>query len=359
MAAFDISAMSARTPEEASGVNDLIFKTLREDPRLTELYSVITGIEFDKRIPIIGLLSDIMEKKAGDCAFPEGGIIDIIEKTWTPGTAVQEQRLCKDTTETKFQFWQNNSSDLLERYDLTNSGEMNYLIAQVVEGMARAILRIADFSDTAAALVSGAGKITTALGASGVARMNIIDGIWTQAFVSEAAGDTPLVPIAENALGSYAAQLALASDTAKNVFTAMILQGKDEVRNASNSRIMCTRTLFDNYFVWLTENGFDTALSVEEKAYRVIKLKAYGVEIVERPDWDATIQTYFDNGTTYDLPHRAMFVSKDNLLIGTPSQKALESFSSHYSQDLAKVIVREEIRLDAKIALDEGLVVAY
>ena len=73
MAVFDITAMSARSVEEAKEVSDLIFKAVTEDKELSSLYSLVTGIEFDKKIPIIGTLSDIMVSKGADCVFPEGG----------------------------------------------------------------------------------------------------------------------------------------------------------------------------------------------------------------------------------------------------------------------------------------------
>lgn len=357
MAVFDISAMSARTPQEATEVSQMIFKKIREDRTVQDLYSLITGIEFDQHIPIIGRLSDIMETKSGDCAFPEGGEVIVTEKTWTPRTALQEQRLCKDATEAKFKFWQSNNSDLVARYDLTNSGELNYLIFLIEDAVKKAIMRIADFADTSASLVAGGGKITDALGASGVARMNTIDGLWKQFIAIGTANADQYVAISENALTTKTAQLALASDTAKNTFESMILGASEDV--PQDAVIMCTRSLYDNYFKWLVDNNFDTAAAVETKDYRSVVLAQYGVTIIERRDWDRTIKAYFDNGTTYDLPHRAVYTSKENLLIGVPSEDSLSSFSSHYSEDLLKNIVREEIKLDAKVALDEAVMVAY
>lgn len=357
MAVFDISAMAVRGVEEVSDVSQMIFKAITEDKKVQDLYSVITGIEFDRRIPIIGTLTDIMETKSADCSFPEGGEVVVTEKTWTPRTALQEQRLCKDATEDKFKFWQSNNANLVERYDLTNSGELNYLIYLVADAMAKAVVRISDFADTSASLVSGGGNITTALGASGVARMNTIDGFWVQLFAIATADPTQRATITENGLGSYALQMALGASTAKDAFETMILEAKDEM--PEDAVIYCTKSLFNNYFKWLVDNSFDTSMAVETKDYKSVTLAQYGVTIIERKDWDRTIKTYFDNGTTYDLPHRAIYTSQSNMLIGTPSETALSSFTSHYSEDLLKNIVREEIKVDAKVAIDEAVMVAY
>jgi len=357
MAVFNISAMSARTPEEANEVSELIFKQIREDKTIQELYSLVPNITFDKHIPIIGLLSDIMQTKSANCEFPEGGAVVVTEKTWTPKTLQQEQRLCKDDTESKFHFWQSRNSNLVEKYDLTNSGELNYLIYLIEDAVKKAIVRVADFADTSAALVSGGGKITTALGATGVARMNAIDGLWSQFIAIGTANAEQLVAISENGEASKAAQLNLAADTAKLTFEGMILGASEDVPN--DAVIMCTRSLFNNYFKWLVDNSFDTATAVEGMDFRSITLAQYGVTIIERKDWDRNIKSYFDNGTTYDLPHRAVMTSRDNLLIGTESEAALSSFTSHYSEDTMKNIVREEIKIDAKVALDEAVMVAY
>lgn len=357
MPVFDISAMSASTPQEATEVSQMIFKKVREDRTVQDLYSLITGIDYDQYIPIIGRLSDIMETKTSDCSFPEGGEILVTEKTWSPKTALQEQRLCKDATEAKFKFWQNGDSDLIAKYDLTDSGELNYLIFLIEDAVKKAVIRIADFADLNADSVTGGGKITDALGASGIARMNTIDGLWKQFIAIGTAEPTQLVAISENGLASKAAQLALANDTAKNTFESMVLGASEDV--PADAVIMCTRSLYDNYFKWLVDNNFDTAQAVETREYRSVTLAMYGVTIIERRDWDRTIKNYFDNTVTYDLPHRAVYTSKENLLIGTPSEDALSSFSSHYSQDLLKNIVREEIRIDAKVACDESVMVAY
>ena len=357
MAVFNIGAMSARTPEEANEVSELIFKQIREDKTIQELYSLVPNVSFDKRIPIIGLLSDIMQTKSADCSFPEGGEVVVTEKTWTPKTLQQEQKLCKDTTESNFAFWQSRNANLVEKYDLTNSGELNYLIFLIEDAVKKAVVRVADFADTSAALVSGGGKITTALGAAGVARMDAIDGFWVQLMAIATANAAQLVTISENAQASKALQLALAADTAKLTFEGMILGASEDVPN--DAVIMCTRTLFNNYFKWLTDNSFDTATAVEGMDFRSITLAQYGVTIIERKDWDRNIKSYFDNGTTYDLPHRAVLTSRDNMLIGTESETALSSFTSHYSEDTMKNIVREEIKIDAKVAVDEAVMVAY
>ena len=44
MAVFNIGAMSARTPEEANEVSELIFKQIREDKTIQELYSLVPNV---------------------------------------------------------------------------------------------------------------------------------------------------------------------------------------------------------------------------------------------------------------------------------------------------------------------------
>ena len=269
MAVFDITAMSARSVEEAKEVSDLIFKAVTEDKELSSLYSLVTGIEFDKKIPIIGTLSDIMVSKGADCVFPEGGEILVAEKVWTPKTALQEQRLCKDATEAKFKFWQNNNSNLVERYDLTNSGELNYLIYLVTEALKKAVIRIADFSELLADNVSGGGRITNGKDAN---LMNVVDGFWYQIFAICTAAPEQLVSISENGLASKALQLALSSTTAKDTFEAMVLAGKDEIRDDETGVLMCTRSLFDNYRAWLIANSFDVAVATQD-GFKTMTLK--------------------------------------------------------------------------------------
>ena len=61
-------------------------------------------------LQMAGIASNLnTETKGADCTFPEGGEVVVTEKTWTPKSALQEQRLCKDATEDKFKFWQSNN----------------------------------------------------------------------------------------------------------------------------------------------------------------------------------------------------------------------------------------------------------
>ncbi len=357
---FDITQMGSLNTQEAQTLSEYIFKMVKEDGILSEFYTIMEGIEQDKYVPIIGNMDDILESMDGDeCEFPEGGEIGVSTKTWSPKVAGQEQKWCKDKFEARLRAFLNQPKDLLERYDLTGTPLGDFLVREISLSIVRATKRIADFGDTDASLIgsgSGSETITASLGARGVKLMNRIDGFWKQAFASVSAGDTERITITQNGLATKTAQMNLADDTAVNLFSSMILAGGDEV---DGGVIHCTKELWDNYFVWAVKNKQDVSDATENKDYKSVTLSNYGVKLINRKDWSKTIKKYYDNGTVYDMPHRALYSTKENLLIGTPSNEALASFSSHYSQDLLKQITRSQVKLDAKIALDEGIVAGY
>lgn len=356
--AFDLTEMGAMGVEEARSLSEMIFKTVKEDSIIEDFYTVIPNIEHDKYIPIIGNLTDIMQTITGSCALPTGGSVPVSTKKWTPARAGQSIEWCKDTFEARMTAFLNMRADLLARYDLTNTELGNFLIREFADGTVRALKRLGDFGDTDSSLIgsgSGAENITTALGAEGVGLMNTVDGIWKQGIASVTAGDTKRVTISENGLATYALQNALADDTAVNTFSQMILDGGAEIENGV---IHCTQSLWNNYFVWAVKNKLDVSQATEERDYKAITLANYGVTVVARPDWDKTIKSYFDNGTVLDMPHRAMYVSKENLLLGVP-EGGVSANEAFYDRVSMKFITRGELKMDVKIALDEAIVLAY
>ena len=106
----------------------------------------------------------------------------------------------------------------------------------------------------------------------------------------------------------------------------------------------------------INRNDIDYAATYGRTAY----IATYrGVDIYRVVNWDETIRTYFDNGTKWNLPHRALLTTPDNIPIGTPSTEMLGSLDSFYDRKDKKNYVDAEIMVDIQLLEDYMAVAAY
>ena len=83
------------------------------------------------------------------------------------------------------------------------------------------------------------------------------------------------------------------------------------------------------------------------------------VEIKTRYDWDNIIETYQDNGTKWNLPHRALLTTSGNIPIGTVSTEDLEKVESFYDKYHEVNVMDFRLKMDAKFLEDYLAVAAY
>ena len=65
--------------------------------------------------------------------------------------------------------------------------------------------------------------------------------------------------------------------------------------------------------------------------------------------WDEIIRSYFDNGTKWVNPHRAVFTTRDFLAAGVDAEDSFEDMRIWYDQNDRKVKVEMMGLADAKL----------
>lgn len=340
--------------QEATQDSDLIKVNPFLLPQLTNVHAVITGVNADKYIPILGRLPDIGLADPGSCgvnAFT--GKIPVSEKLWSPKLFSHRIALCADDIPARLKFWKNEQV-ASKRWESIAKPLEQWVLDLATQAMSDAILRIAEFSNKTAALASGGGYITST---ATLALINQINGMWEQIFADGAgAGNIKRYTIEENNQATKAAQMALADNAAFEVFMYLV---ENFASNYSNETpvIQCTKGLYDNYVRYLTakSGAYNPALIKDGFG----KDTFMGYPIIVREDWTRKIEAYHDLGTTYYLPHRAIMSGLNNIPIGTSDTESFSAFDAFFDKKDKKLYIDLAWRQDCKVLLEEAIVAAY
>lgn len=344
---------------QIASFKELIYEDVFEKADLRTFFTIQENIKAGKKIGIVQRMTEIGRSK-GACDTTETDIeIPTIQKAWAPCSWGDRIPFCAADLEDQFIVWALNSG--LRRSDLTDTDYADFISEQVSDGMLESLYKLTFFGDVDAETVDGspAGNLT-----SGTDKelFNCHDGIWKQVFAIVAADANRKISIAKNAEATYADQEFDSTDITNKVasvmFRDLIQKSTLKARANSNRIILCTQSLADQYTNEL-ENASGVIPSWEIISNGVTMLKRQGKTIVAIPKWDDIIRTYFDNGTKYHLPHRALMVDKANMVIGVDSEGALSELEMFYDKRYKKNYVDFLAKIDTKIIQDIMVQAAY
>ena len=165
---------------------------------------------------------------------------------------------------------------------------------------------------------------------------------------STGAGSLMCVNITALTTTTYATQM-VAPTNAIQIIDSLIYKANIKLRNADDKFIMCTRSLADAFENQLTVGTIYTQIQWETAANGMQYFKRKGVDIYPIDLWDVFIQTYEDNGTKFNNPHRAVFTTKSNLHIGTPSGDLIETLDIWFNKDLQQTRMLAKDQIGAQI----------
>ena len=338
--------------QEARDIGEAVIESIFENPAVADLMTVYDGIVTKKQIPFLGTLSKITKKDAGCGSGVSSNNIPMTEKFWEPENLKIWLQLCAEDLLNSF--WVYAQKLGMDRSDVTGTTIASFVVERMTAAAQEDLLRIIWFNDKDAENVDDGGVITDGVS---ITDYNIIDGLWKQIFAVVAGDASRLSTIAENALLTKTAQMALAANRAFNTFQKMINAADARLKSAPDKIIICTSSLLDNYASYLESQGSDASFIRIENGYSTLRYRnitIYGMDF-----WDRTIQADFDNGTTYDLPHRALMTTKMNLAVGSDKLADAETFKVYYSEDTELNNFKGKYRVDAKIMQDYLIQVAY
>ena len=344
--ASEITSSFAFNREELKDWSKVINELTFGDPTLNDLHDIEQGIKYNQQIVFAGRMG-LMGKTVTGCTPNAVAGVALTEKTWTPVDMDFRLEHCSADANAQDKLIRQMSKMNPDFYNViegSNSVVGNFLVAKVVEGFNENLLRQAWFSDTAAALTSGGGvfKVGTDLGF-----FNSFNGLFKQIFTEIPTSDAKYVAIAKNAAASYALQ-ALAANDAINTLKAMYAKADSRLLDSGNAKFYVTRTIWDGYLNDLESIQNSGAGNTIINENGQVQLSYRGIPVVKIEIWDRVIAAYQDNGTKWNLPHRAVLSTPMNLKIGTLSTDDFGTLDAFYDQYHKVNVIDGVYTIDAK-----------
>lgn len=346
----DALTLNAR---EAETVSEVIFERVFNDSDLAEYHEIETGIDVKTQIAFAERLG-LLGKKSEGCTPNEAGGFALTEKFWTPVLEDFRLKHCQNDMPALLKLFRKSQRINPDFFDAIGSEEFGVIISAVESAMLENIHRKVWFNDTAAATVENEGVFTNG---TDLGYFNSFDGLFKQIMAEVPASAQNYVAIDANEGATYAAQ-ALEEDAAIAIFEQMVTAGDERLVATEDSFILATRTLADNYRATLRNKNLGSGfLEVVEEGRP--KLYFDGIEVKVRYDWDRYIKAYQDNGTKWNLPHRAVFTTKSNIPVGTLSEEDLNKLDAFYDKTQKMNIMDAAYTIDAKHLETYMTVAAY
>lgn len=327
-------------------------------PDMRQMMDIRENIKAKEQIAFLGRIDKVTKKDGGAGTGKQNRQLQMSEKYWDPERMKIWIAINEDDLEDTFFVWlTKNGVDRRNIEDLTE-----YYTQWVLEVFSHAARedakRIAWFGDKDVKKVSEGGVLSDTADASDY---NQVNGLWKQIFAAVTAGKTPRVTISKNAEATFATQLALADDDAYKIMREMVNKADSRLRQAPDKIFLLSETLY--------QNRIDERESKFPGVFEMVKRQDEDHSTGERyrnipilsmdEIWDRYIQSDFQDGTAYDMPHRAVLTTVSNLVAGFDSEDAVDSFRTYFDEESETVNFKGLYKFDVKHMLEYMTVAAY
>ena len=336
-------------------VNKLVFLEVLQADRIGTLLDIHRNVFSGDKLGLIGEFG-LLGKEGQGCS-PEYGndAINTAEKEWEiKAWQVAEQLCYEDVENTLVKYTLENGTNIA---DMTANDYLDEIVVPRLElALMKMFIRIAFFADKDAENVSDGGIIKDGVD---VDYFNLIDGIWKQIYAGVTAGTTPRVTISANAEATKADQINAISSQAVDVLDDMIASASPRLRQASNQVILVTQSFATGFEAQLLKTYYGSELQwkslfagIRETTYRGIKIRVV-------PMFDEIIQNYEGTATAYNLPHRALYTTEQNLALGVNGTDEFSQLDIFFERKERLNYIFATDKMGAMVIDESMAVVAY
>ena len=336
-----------------------IFTEAYGNAAISDIHEIMEDIKVNKQIVFVGGLTNMLGKGTNTCDTDTAtNAIPMSQKVWTPADVSDRLAFCWKSLEDTF--WAYILKTGVDKADVSETEFMVFIGERITEALLEMIYRIAHFNNTAADNVSGGGVITNG---TDLAFFNKIDGLWVQVFAAVAANSDRKTDglASRNGQASKALQKFTPTDTSNFVVTKTLeemgYEADERLMSRTNVIINVTKSVGDQYKREL--KAANRAFTTERIENGIDVLKADGLEVRVLSIWDRIIRAYEDNGTTWNLPHRALMTVKENIPIGTADSSSFSDFDVFYDKTEKKTFVDIATTIDCKLLEEHLFQAAY
>lgn len=362
---YDVSALTLNT-EEAKSVSEAIRERIVATGQIARFHEVIGGIKYDTEIPFVGTLG-LVGKSISGCGFAASpNALPVTSKKWAPKRIGDKIEHCEADLPTLWKLFSTKKKGTADFFNQLDTEGMQVVASSLEDAILQMYDRISWFGDSAAAVI-GSGGVYNDSYAAEMVYYTPVDGYWKQIMATAALQDGGKyhVNIDLNEAVTKAAQKVdpdeMDVNYARNLFKAMLNKRDPRFKQAVARGVMqiihCTPELAENYVNWLEDKSLAFTLQRAEDG-TLRELRYRDTTIIPRYDWRLHLEKQ-DNGTIYNLPHRALLTVKENIPIGVENFNELGEVKSHYSEDKEVNVMKFVDWLDFKFLEDYMAVVAY
>lgn len=335
----------------------LIFDQLIYSPSLTETFNVLLGQRNGEQATFIGDFG-LMAKAAQGCN-PQYNDSPLAARgeTWDIAKWGVYESICLDEIEQLINQYELRA----DKYgDLSNNPYVTEVILPRLEwAMRNELQRLAWFGDKDAESAANGGVIKSA---DMVPYFTVTDGFWKRLFALATSTPSIRTTIAANAAATTAAQQSgmLAAGVASGIINTMIMNASPELR-AAEGVIYVSLKMKDALVYDLQQNNRGSNLQWESLYDGVQATYYQGIRLVALPIWDKVISAYelTGNGAKLNMPFRALYTTKNNLLLGTTSTTELTELDVFYVEKDEQTYIRAKDYMGTMIADPNMVQVAY
>lgn len=332
--------------DQLRAVNEMTFEdSILKAPAISDYSRVWTGIRAQGEVGFIGEGQPIGTASQGcEPTYSPWQIATDVMK-WDPKEWGFYISMCyKDLENTAAVYSLNFDGDVS---NFTDSDYMNIVNEALSTALRKMFFRMIWFGDTDAQNVSS-GVITTGVSPT---LFTVIDGFWKQinTLITGDQSAQHTATITENAGESYAAQ-ALSPDNVITYLQNVIMKAPIALRlmGPARTELLVTQSVYDAYTLYLQGKGIsDTYRNLVDGQS---SLSYNGYRLVAMPLWDEMINSYENNGTKLNNPHRILFTTKEVLAVGVASTTSFDQFKVFHDDKDMQVYARGVGMLDAEIA---------
>lgn len=338
-------------------VNELIFKEVLGEDRLAQMFNVIFGAQNGKKVGFIGEFGLVGKAAQGCNPDYDNTAIETTEKTWTLGEwGVYEQICYADLLGTLAQSAMRRGMNIA---DLTGTEYVDDIVYPRLElAIYKMLMRFAWFGDTGADNVADGGVITNGVSTD---YFTVTDGFWKRLYAIVAANSQRRVEIAANNQTTFANQKSnlLTSGVATGILDSLIMGASPVLRQAANQVIFVTQSLKDALNHDIRKNNAGSELQWTAIFDGITETNYDGIRLVALPFWDSIIQAYESTGTKWNKPHRALYTTTNNLLVGIDNYTDFAELKVFFDEKSELNLLKSKGALGTIIADDNLVQVAY
>ena len=331
---------------------DFFLEPAFEKPAITQWHTVDQNIKAKQQIAFLNRYAKTGINDSG-CGDPVNQAnLTASEKQWDPADILVELTQCQTDLQ-NLAFRLANGTGI-NRTDL-NQNDAWFDMQQdfVTDNSVENALRRAYFGDTtteASDLANGATDVPFYTNYNGFFKQ-ITDGVAGNSIIN--------ISIAENGLGTVAAQKALGASTAFDTFEALVNNSDTRLAGMSGNVIVCSRNMYNNYASYLRRQGVDLSFQRIEDGFT--SLDYNGIPVFEFNLWDRYAEDFIVGGA-YGAKapiNFAFMTNPENMRFGIDAVGSLTQVDFIYDNIKREMITRVMSTEDVKILRDYLIIAAY